>query len=96
MIGPHEIFHIFVVLAALSHWFFIYTWCDHPLGNVITFQVHVFPEGRVVARALGESLEIAAESVEALRKIVVVRVAERFHASIRPEIRLCYIQVEHL
>ena len=96
VIGPHEIFHIFVILGAGAHWFFIYHWAGHPVANVITFSVHVFPTGRVVARAGGEPMIIEAASVEEFKRIVTGRVAAKFHESIQPLIRLRYIQEEHL
>lgn len=96
VIGPHEVFHIFVVLAAFAHWLFIYQWCHHPIGNSIRFDVHIYPDGKVVAQAIGESLVVEANSVIELKKILLDRVVAKFHSSIRPLIRLRYFQEEHL
>jgi len=63
---------------------------------VITFDVRIFPTRRVVAQAIGEPFVIEAESLDAFKALVVERVHQRFHRSIRPLIRLHYIDVEHL
>ncbi len=96
VIGPHEIFHFFVVLAAFSHWLFIYHWSKHPVVDTIFFEVHVFPSRAVLARAVGEELIIEAESVEELKKVVGLRVSEKYHGSIKPVIRLRYHHEELL
>jgi channel protein (hemolysin III family) len=96
IVGPHEIFHIFVVLGAAAHWIFIYRWCHHPIGNEIRFDVHVFPDGKVHAHAIGDSLDIDAESIAELKRIVMDRVSEKFHASIKPMVRLRYFNEEYL
>jgi hypothetical protein len=94
VVGPHEIFHIFVALGATCHWLFVYSWCHHPIGNEIRFDVHVFPDGHVHARAIGERLIIDAESVTALKQILRARLLEKFHSSIRPLVRLRYFNEE--
>lgn len=94
--GPHELFHVFVILGALSHWLFIYEWCHHPIGNTITFEVLIFPDGKVTAQAIGERLRLDADSVANLKSIVMGRVIEKFHSSIRPMVRLRYLKEEHL
>lgn len=96
VVGPHEIFHIFVVLAALCHWLFVYQWCHHPIGNSIRFDVHVYPDGKVLAQAIGESLVVEADSVADLKHILRDRIVAKFHSSIQPLIRLRYFNEEHL
>ncbi len=96
VLGPHEIFHIFVVLAALSHWFFIYRWADHPVANTVVFQVRIFPSQRFLAEAVGESLRLEADSLDGLKTLIKERVSERFHHSVQPAIHLKYLHEEHL
>lgn len=96
VIGAHEIFHIFVALAAASHWYFIYQWSHHPVGNVIHFDVHVFPDGRALAQAIGESIAIEAENIIELKRLLRAQVLKKFHASIKPMVRLRYFKEEQL
>ena len=96
ILGSHEIFHVFVALGAGAHWLFIYRWCHHPIGNEIRFEVRVFPDGKVRAHAIGDSLDIEAESVAHLKLILMDRVRQKFHASIKPMVRLRYFQEEYL
>ncbi len=94
--GPHEIFHVFVVLGALSHWLFVYKWADHPIKNVMTFKVQIFPEDFYIARAVGDFVRIEARSLEELHLSIKNRVTEKYHKSIQPEIHLKYSQEEIL
>lgn len=96
VVGPHEIFHIMVAIGAACHWIFIYRWCHHPIGNEICFDVHVFPDGHVRAHAVGDSLDIDAASVHELKEILMDRVMTKFHASIKPMVRLRYFNEEYL
>lgn len=94
VIGSHEIFHILVALGAISHWAFVYNWCHHPIGNEIFFHVHIFPDGRVHARAVGDSLDIYASSVTELKGVLMDHVMRKFHTSMRPLVRLRYFNDE--
>ncbi len=96
VIGPHEIFHLFVIGGALSHWLFIYKWSDHPLGNELLVNVHVLGPSRYVADARGERIHIEAESLELLRSSIQKMVVERFHPPTQPRIRLRFYQEEYL
>ncbi len=96
VIGPHEIFHVFVILGALSHWWFVYEWSSHPVANTLTINVYIYPNQRVVAQAQGEFLRFEAESVEQLKEQIKYKVQEAFHTTLQPAIRLRYYQEEHL
>jgi channel protein (hemolysin III family) len=96
VIGPHEIFHFFVILGAYSHWYFVYRWSAHPVANKILFHVHIYPTKHVVATAIGESLRLEASSVEEMKQMIKKRVSEKYHSTIQPSIRLRYFQEEHL
>lgn len=96
VIGPHEIFHVFVILGALAHWRFVYRWCHHPVRNQITFDVHMYPSSRYIARWLEENIEIHADSLEEMRRLVRESVSRKYHSTIQPQIRLRYQQVEFL
>ncbi len=94
--GPHETFHIFVVLGAAAHWAFIYYWCNHPVRNSIVFDVVIHPDQRVTARAINENLEFGAPSVEEMKKLVREKVASKYHSTIKPTISLRYRHEETL
>ncbi len=46
--GPHELFHLLVVVGAACHYVFIYGWADYRLRKVRTF-LRVFKRGRRVS-----------------------------------------------
>jgi hemolysin III len=96
VIGPHEIFHIFVVLGAWAHWQFMYLWAEHPVSNTIMFYVRVLDEKRFLARARGEWIQVEADSRQELHSLILKRVSEKYHPSIAPQIRLRYFQEEYL
>jgi len=95
-LGPHEIFHLFVVAGAFSHWYFIYLWCHHPVHNEITFHVYLSPLNRFRAQAIGENIEVCSQSLDEIKTLIRDRVAQKFHDRIVPQIRLRYFHEEHL
>ena len=96
VLGPHEIFHFFVILGASAHWYFIYIWSHHPVANHLLFHVHVFPDQHAVATAIDEHMIIEAASVVELKRLILAQVKEKYHSSITPSVRLRYFQDEHL
>lgn len=96
VIGPHEIFHVFVMLGAWSHWRFVYYWANHPVWNTITFHVRVFPEERYLASARGEHIQVEANSIEDLKTAIRKKVDSHFHRTLPPKIRLRFFQEEYL
>jgi channel protein (hemolysin III family) len=95
-LGSHEIFHLFVVAAALSHWLFIYAWCNHPIANKINFLVRVFPDGHLRAEANDENLVVTAGNSSELKASILEAVGLRYHKSIKPKIHLQYSHEEIL
>ncbi|MDH5694436.1 MAG: hemolysin III family protein [Gammaproteobacteria bacterium] len=97
VIGPHEIFHIFVILGAWYHWRFIYTWAYYPTRSHLTFEIRVFPDGKHIASAVGENINVTADSQEKIRLLIHEKVNGLFHPKLKPEtIRLKYFQEELL
>jgi len=94
--GPHEIFHLFVVLGAACHWIFIWDWADHPIFNSIVFEVKIYPDGRAVGEAVTDHVRVEARGVEELKKKIQIAVSEKYHSSIIPQIHLRYFQEEVL
>lgn len=95
VVGPHEIFHLFIVAGALSHWMFIYHWSHHPVHNTITFHVFVRPD-RVNAKALGEKMEIEAPTLDEAKLLIRERLKDKYHSTINPVVRLIYYNEEQL
>lgn len=95
-IGPHEIFHVFVILGGLCHWIFVFIWSSHPVKDTMRFEVRVYSGPRYLANAIGESLSIEATSKDSLHLKIRSLVREKYHKSIRPQIHLRYFQEEIL
>jgi channel protein (hemolysin III family) len=94
ILGPHEIFHIFVLFGAGFHSLFIYHWADHPVHNRIIFHVRIFPDGKAQAEATSERLEVNADNLAELKERIKADVRQKYHESIQPEIHLKYSQEE--
>lgn len=96
VLGPHECFHIFVVIAAFSFWLFIYNWSHHPVKDKLYFQVHVYPDGVHIAKEYYEKIKIKANTRSELKTIIQETVKGRYHLSYNPKIKLTYTDVEYL
>lgn len=96
VLGPHEIFHLFVIAGAGFHACFVYHWAHHPVANKVTFQVKIFPDRHCEAIAISEPVRLQAKSVEELKIAIRARVREIYHDSIQPEIHLKYSNEEIL
>jgi hemolysin III len=97
VIGPHEIFHVFVIFGAASHWMFVYRWAHYPTNNQITFHVRVLPGDTYIAQAVDEIFRIEANSLEALKGRINDLLAKVFHHEIQPNtIRLKYHHEEFI
>jgi channel protein (hemolysin III family) len=95
-LGPHEVFHVLVVIGAVLFWRFIYEWADHPVANVIVFRVSVFPHNHCVAESTNDNIKVEASSLDDLKDKIKKAVRHKYHESILPEIHLTYFQEEKL
>lgn len=95
VLGPHEIFHFFIIAGAGAHWLFVLHWSDHPITDTLTFEVMVHHD-HVLARAVGERMEVEAKTVEEAKEMIRAVVANRYHSTIKPSIRLRYFNEEKL
>ena len=93
--GAHEVFHVFVILGAASHWAFIHRWANHPVANTIVFHVGIFPD-TFVATAVSDHLRVEAKDMDTLKATIKRQVALKYHESIEPRIHLRYFQEETL
>lgn len=95
VLGPHEIFHFFIMAAAFAHWRFVYRWANHPVHNTLTFHVFILSD-RVRAEAVSEKMEIIAPTLVEVKELIRATVAKRYHSTIRPVIRLRYFNEEEI
>jgi channel protein (hemolysin III family) len=84
-IGPHEIFHVFVIIGAAFHWFLIYRWANQPTRNKIVFMVKEQADDKLWARSVGESYEIFATSRKELRNKIREMLNARVHPRLVPQ-----------
>ena len=84
-LGPHEIFHVFVIIGAAMHWMLIYKWADQPTHNRLVFMVRERSENDLSAKAIGESFTIHATSRKELRMRVKEVLNTRIHPRLIPE-----------
>ncbi|MEM7645986.1 MAG: hypothetical protein AAF203_03665, partial [Pseudomonadota bacterium] len=68
----------------------------HPVKDKLYFKVHVYPDGRHIAKEYYEKLVIEASDRESLRSLILERVQGSFHVSYNPKIKLTFINVEYL
>lgn len=94
--GPHEFFHVFVILGAYCHWYFIYEWADHPVANALIFNVHVYENNRHFAYAYGEHIQIEADSADTMKALIKESVHRKFRGKTEPTIELRYFKIEKI
>jgi len=97
VIGPHEIFHVFVILGAFYHWRFVYHWAHYPTKNHLVFHVRVLPHNKYIAYAVGELIRLEAYSIDNLREKIQQKIERLFHKNRPPaSVRLKYFNEEQL
>jgi channel protein (hemolysin III family) len=95
-IGGHDIFHVFVILGAMSHWRFIYKWAAHSATNKMVFHVSTVSDGVFIGYAVGDHLCVQADTLPELRLRIKNLVKTKFHSSIEPEIHVKYFNEERI
>ncbi len=95
VIGPHELFHVFVLVGAGLHWTFIHKWAVHPVLDDLVFEVRERSDSDYFAKAVGESIAVQAASREGLRLAIKEKIRARFHARMPPtSISLLFVKEE--
>ncbi len=84
-LGPHEIFHVFVIIGAAFHWILIYRWADQPTRNRLVFMVKEQADDKLWARAVGENFEFHATSRKELRNMIRETLNSRVHPRLVPQ-----------
>lgn len=84
VVGPHEVFHVFVLVGAGLHWAFVYKWAAHPVLDDMVFEVRMRSDSDYFASAVGESITVEATSLEDLRRGIKEKIRARFHERMPP------------
>lgn len=97
VLGPHEIFHVCVLMGAYAHWRFIYEWSNHPISNHIRFLVRERPNSIFIAEAIGENIQLHAHNLEKLKNDIQKTIDSKFHQRTPAHsVKLEYLKEEYL
>jgi channel protein (hemolysin III family) len=97
IVGPHEIFHLFVVLGALFHWKLVYKIATYPISSRITIIVKEFPNNNFKASATSEHVFFEGSSLEEIKTKVMEWVESNFHKEMKPErVNFKYFKEENI
>jgi channel protein (hemolysin III family) len=95
VIESHDVFHVFVLMAALCHWKLVYQIAKYPVSAEIVILVTEFPGNVFVGKATSEHKIFNSSSAEQLKKEVLRWVETDFHKDMRPNyIRFKFSQEE--
>lgn len=95
VIGPHEIFHVFVLIGAGSHWLFIYKNAHRPKSKILAIHVKEFvTDGGFQAIGENELIDLSASTLEELHELIQSWVDENYHEQMKPrEINLRHSKI---
>ncbi|MBT4791919.1 MAG: DNA-binding protein [Halobacteriovoraceae bacterium] len=96
VIGPHEVFHVFVLMGAMSHWWFIHLVASHPTAKVLKVEIRKdLASGKFFAVGKNELISLAASTKSDLYKLINEWVLDNYHPSMKP-IKVVINEVEIL
>jgi hypothetical protein len=67
LVNAHEVFHFFVTIAALTHWMFIYRWCDYPVSDQIVCHIKIYPSNQYLIEGINDRLCLVGNCIESLK-----------------------------
>ncbi len=95
VIGPHEVFHVFVILGAFLHWRFVFGFADVAIKVRPDFVVKVRPNSEYLVEAKGENIVFPASSKEEVYENLKKQISRKYRDYTRPKsIRLTFVQEE--
>lgn len=94
--GPHEIFHLFIILGAAFHWAFIFKWANHPVSDRFLCDIRILPNNLFFLSSPNDSLQLKSESLDELKSRATEIITKRFHHAAHFEIIFRYFNEEHL
>jgi hypothetical protein len=95
-LGPHEIFHFFIILGAAIHWAFILKWANHPVSDRFLCDVRILSNGSYILSSPNDFLELKSNSLDDLKKQATDQINQRFHHAAHFEIIFRYFNEEHI
>lgn len=95
-LGPHEIFHLFIIVGASLHWAFILKWSSHPVSDRFLCDIRILPKGFFILSSPNDNLELKSPSLEELKMKATEQITNRFHHAAHFEIIFRYFNEEHL
>lgn len=85
VVGPHELFHLFVIGGAFFHWYFVYERAGYPVISKLIVHVVERPGPFYVAKIKGDRHQTSATNLADLKKNLQKLVEEQFPLYVRPE-----------
>jgi len=80
ILEAHEFFHLFVILGAAYHWYFIYERADWPVYRRQIFMVkHNHDKTYYRAYTKSDNIEVFATSLEELKEKIHTAILEKYH-----------------
>lgn len=86
VIGPHEVFHSFVVWGALSHWWYIYQQSNNPISKHLSIEItHFIEKKEYQGKGLNENILVSGKSIEEIDNKVEKWIDDNYMPSLRPD-----------
>lgn len=86
VIGPHEIFHVFVLIGAFYHWKLVYKISKFPISSKIIIMIREYPNNKFTAEATSEHAYFESDSQEDVKKQVMTWIENKFHNDMQPKL----------
>lgn len=94
--GPHEFFHICVVLGALSHFYGIYKIATRPISTELTLIIKKFPH-KYFGKIHSEMAQFSGETDTCIKKQVKSWIKAEYHEEHIPrKLKIKYFKEEHI
>ncbi|MCP4407245.1 MAG: DNA-binding protein [Gammaproteobacteria bacterium] len=84
VIGPHEIFHVFIMIGASWFWYFVFERAGHPIISQLMVDVIERPNDDFIAKVRGEKIVVRSSSMDKLKALLKAEVEDRFPIHVRP------------
>jgi hypothetical protein len=79
VLEAHDLFHVFVILGAACHWYFIYEHASWPIYNKQIFIVKHNPQRSYFrAHAKGDDIRVTAQTLEELKEKIHLLIEQKY------------------
>lgn len=96
IIGPHELFHVFVVGGAFFHWSFIFERAGHPVITRLAVDVIIRPGSKVYAKTRGEKIVVTGETLEEVKHKLHHEIEAHFPPHVRPRHAVMRLETQNI